>query len=220
MSIRVIVVDDQDLVRAGFVALINADPDLEAVGEAGDGAEAVRLVRRLVPDVVLMDVRMPGLDGIEATRRIVGDPMCSGVRIVVLTTFALDEYVLEALRAGAAGFLLKDTPPPELLRAVRLAANGESVLSPSVTRALVEAFVAVDPPRNSTPLVDLTAREADILALLSNGLSNTEIAERLHLGVSTVKTYVSRLLDKLQVTTRTQLVIRAYESGFVEPGRN
>ncbi|MDP4505124.1 response regulator [Nonomuraea turcica] len=218
-SLRVAVVDDQELVRAGFVALLAATPDLEVVGEAGQGEEAVRLVRATRPDVVLMDVRMPVLDGIEATRRITGDPACALTKIVVLTTFGLDEYVFGALRAGAVGFLLKDTPPAELLRAVRVAAEGDALLSPSIARRLIEAF-AVTPPvvAAGRDLPGLTDREADVLRLVAQGLSNGDIAERLFIGAATVKTYVSRLLTKLDVTTRVHLVIHAYESGLVTPG--
>lgn len=213
---RVVVVDDQDLVRAGFVALLSSAPDIEVVGEAGQGEEAVRLTLRTRPDVVLMDVRMPVLDGIEATRRILADPACANTRIVILTTFGLDEYVFGALRAGASGFLLKDTPPEELLRAVRVVTDGDALLSPSVTRKLVEVFVTTP----ATPLghaapADLTDREADVLALVARGLSNEDIARHLHIGQATVKTYVSRLLTKLDVTTRVHLVIYAYQTGFV-----
>lgn len=217
--LRVVVVDDQELVRAGFVALLSATPDLEVAGEAGQGEEAVRVVRATRPDVVLMDVRMPVLDGIEATRRITGDPVCAQTKIVVLTTFGLDEYVFGALRAGAVGFLLKDTPPAELLRAVRVAADGDALLSPSIARRLIEAF-AVTPPLAvaARDLPDLTEREADVLCLVAQGLSNAEIAERLYIGAATVKTYVSRLLTKLDAATRVHLVIHAYESGLVTPG--
>ncbi|MFI9848157.1 response regulator [Nonomuraea sp. NPDC051941] len=217
--LRVVVVDDQELVRAGFVALLSATPDLEVAGEAGQGEEAVRVVRATRPDVVLMDVRMPVLDGIEATRRITADPACAQTKIVVLTTFGLDEYVFGALRAGAVGFLLKDTPPAELLRAVRVAADGDALLSPSIARRLIEAF-AVTPPTavDIGDLPELTEREADVLRLVAQGLSNADIAERLYIGAATVKTYVSRLLTKLDAATRVHLVIHAYESGLVTPG--
>jgi DNA-binding NarL/FixJ family response regulator len=214
-ELRVAVVDDQDLVRAGFAALLSGEPGITVVGEAGQGEEAVRLVRATIPDVVLMDVRMPVLDGIEATRRITTDPACASVRVVMLTTFGLDEYVFGALRAGATGFLLKDTPPAELLRAVRVAASGDALLSPAVTRRLVEVF-ATTPPRTTRPPVELTDREADVLALVAQGLSNVDIAARLHVGQATVKTYISRLLTKLGVTTRVHLVIYAYQSGFID----
>jgi DNA-binding NarL/FixJ family response regulator len=212
---RVVVVDDQELVRAGFVALLSASPDIEVVGEAGQGEEGVRLAVEEQPDVVLMDVRMPVLDGIDATRLIMSDPRCAGVRVIVLTTFALDEYVFGALRAGAVGFLVKDTPPAELVRAVRVAAAGEALLSPSVTMRLIETFAAAPVPPTRSAMPSLTAREGDILLLVARGLSNAEIAAQLHLGVATVKTYVSRLLVKLGAATRTHLVIHAYESGLV-----
>ena len=214
--IKVVVVDDQDLVRAGFVALLGDAPGLEVVGEAGQGEEAVRLVRATRPDVVLMDVRMPVLDGIEATRRITADPATAGTKVVMLTTFGLDEYVFGALRAGAVGFLLKDTPPEELLRAVTVAAAGDALLSPSVTRRLVEVFATTPPPRIGPAPAALTEREADVLALVARGLSNVDIAQRLHVGPATVKTYISRLLAKLDVNSRVHLVIYAYEAGLVD----
>jgi DNA-binding NarL/FixJ family response regulator len=213
--LRVAVVDDQELVRAGFVALLTDDPGVEVVAVAAQGEEAVRTVRSTTPDVVLMDVRMPVLDGIEAARRISADPRCAGVRIVMLTTFGLDEYVFAALRAGAVGFLLKDTTPEDLLRAVRVAADGDALLSPSITRRLVEVF-ALDPPRppDPAPAVELTDRETDVLTLVARGLSNAEIARHLQVGPATVKTYVSRLLTKLDATSRVHLVIYAYETGL------
>jgi DNA-binding NarL/FixJ family response regulator len=214
--IKVVVVDDQDLVRAGFVSLLGDAPGLEVVGEAGQGEEAVRLVRATRPDVVLMDVRMPVLDGIEATRRITADPATAATRVVMLTTFGLDEYVFGALRAGAVGFLLKDTPPEELLRAVTVAAAGDALLSPSVTRRLVEVFATTPPPRTGPAPAALTEREADVLALVARGLSNMDIAQRLHVGPATVKTYISRLLAKLDVNSRVHLVIYAYETGLVD----
>lgn len=217
--LRVVVVDDQALVRAGFVALLGAAPDLEVVGEAGQGEEAIRLVRRTRPDVALLDVRMPVLDGIEATRRMAADPACAGTRVVMLTTFGLDGYLFGALRAGAVGFLLKDTPPEELLRAVRAAADGEALLSPAVTRRLIEAFAAAPPVRSGAARSGppLTAREADVLTLVGRGLSNADIARALHIGPATVKTYVSRLLAKLDAGARVHLVIHAYETGLVGP---
>jgi len=218
MTTKVVVVDDQELVRAGFVALLASSPDLEVVGEAGQGEEAVRLVAEQLPDVVLMDVRMPVLDGIEATKRILADPRSAHVRVIVLTTFAMDEYVFGALRAGAVGFLVKDTPPAELLRAVHVAAAGDALLSPSVTKRLIEAFASTPTPQPTRPTPDLTAREGDILMLVARGLSNAEIADQLHLGIATVKTYVSRLLEKLSLNTRTHLVIHAYESGLISHG--
>ena len=218
MTTKVMVVDDQELVRAGFVALLASSPDLEVVGEAGHGEEAVRLVAEQLPDVVLMDVRMPVLDGIEATKRILADPRSAHVRVIVLTTFAMDEYVFGALRAGAVGFLVKDTPPAELLRAVHVAAAGDALLSPSVTKRLIEAFASTPAPQPTRSTPDLTAREGDILMLVARGLSNAEIADQLHLGLATVKTYVSRLLEKLSLNTRTHLVIHAYESGLISHG--
>jgi DNA-binding NarL/FixJ family response regulator len=217
--VRVVVVDDQDLVRAGFVSLLSGASGFEVVGEAGQGEEAVRLVRTTKPDVALMDVRMPILDGIEATRRIKADPSCADTRVVILTTFGLDEYVFGALRAGATGFLLKDIPPEDLLRAVQLAAEGDALLSPAVTRRLIEVFAA-QPPPSAKPVAtpDLTDREADVLTLVATGMTNADIARRLTIGEATVKTYVSRLLAKLGVTTRVHLVIHAYETGLVLPG--
>ena len=215
--LRVVVVDDQELVRAGFVALLTAAADMEVVGEAGQGEEALRVVRDRQPDVVLMDVRMPVLDGIEATRRVTADPACAGTRVVMLTTFGLDDYLFGALRAGAVGFLLKDTPPEELLRAVRVAASGEALLSPAMTRRLIEAFAAPPPARVATGPAGppLTAREADVLTLVGRGLSNADIARQLHIGPATVKTYVGRLLTKLDAGARVHLVIHAYETGLV-----
>lgn len=218
MSTRVVVVDDQELVRAGFVALLASHPELEVVGEAGQGEEAVRLVARELPDVVLMDVRMPVLDGIEATRQILSNPLSAHVNVIVLTTFAIDEYVFGALRNGAVGFLLKDTPPAELIRAVQVAASGDALLSPSITKRLIEEFASTRARPTPAALPDLTDRENDILALVARGLSNAEIAANLHLGVATVKTYVSRLLEKMSATTRVHLVIHAYESGLISPG--
>jgi DNA-binding NarL/FixJ family response regulator len=218
MTTKVMVVDDQELVRAGFVALLASSPDLEVVGEAGQGEEAVRLVAEQLPDVVLMDVRMPVLDGIEATKLILAAPRTTHVRVIVLPTFAMDEYVFGALRAGAVGFLVKDTPPAELLRAVHVAAAGDALLSPSVTKRLIEAFASTPTPQPTRPTPDLTAREGDILMLVARGFSNAEIADQLHLGIATVKTYVSRLLEKLSLNTRTHLVIHAYESGLIPHG--
>ncbi|MCW6004278.1 response regulator transcription factor [Micromonospora sp. CPCC 205371] len=218
--ITVVVVDDQDLVRAGFVALLAGAPGVRVAGEAGQGEEAVRLIRATRPDVVLMDVRMPVLDGIEATRCVTADPACAATRIVMLTTFGLDEYVFGALRAGAVGFLLKDTPPEELLRAVRVAANGDALLSPAITRRLIEVFGTMPDPASTVsarPTIELTDREADVLHLVAAGLSNADIAARLRIGPATVKTYVSRLLAKLDMTDRVHLVIHAYESGLITP---
>ncbi len=217
--IRVLLVDDQALVRAGFRALLDATDGLEVVGEAADGAQAVTSCRELRPDVVLMDIRMPVEDGLSATKRIAADPDLAATRIVVLTTFLLDEYVFAALRAGASGFLLKDCEPAELLRAVRVVAAGEALLSPSVTRRLVEEYAArARTPTTSHALDALTDREREIVALAGTGLSNDEIAARLVVSPATAKTHVSRAMIKLGVRDRAQLVVLAYESGLVRPG--
>ena len=217
--IRVLLADDQALVRAGFRALLDAQDDVEVVGEAGDGAEAVRLAVRYRPDVVLMDIRMPGLDGLEATRRIAADPALSGVRIVILTTFDLDEYVFEALRVGASGFLVKDTEPVDLLRGIRAVASGDALLSPGVTRRLIEEFASrARAPRPPTELSGLTEREREVMALVGAGLSNDEIAERLVVSPATAKTHVSRAMVKLGARDRAQLVVFAYEAGLIRPG--
>jgi DNA-binding NarL/FixJ family response regulator len=217
--IRVAVVDDQALVRSGFVVLLRSAPDLEVVGEAADGAEAVEIVMRERPDVVLMDIRMPEVDGLEATRQITADERTSGTRVLILTTFDADEYVFEALRAGASGFLLKDTLPEDLLTAVRVVAEGESLLSPSVTRRLIAEFVDRSPAAGSTPQLDaLTDREREVLVAVARGMSNAEIAEALFMSHATAKTHVSRLLTKLGARDRAQLVVLAYESGVVAPG--
>jgi DNA-binding NarL/FixJ family response regulator len=217
--IRVLLVDDQVLVRAGFSALLAAEPDIEVVGEAGDGAQAVRLARQTRPDVVLMDIRMPGVDGLTATRQIAADPQLSGVRIVVLTTFELDEYVGEALRAGAAGFLVKNTGPAELIQGVRVVAAGDGLLSPSVTRRVIEQFAArTAAPAAPRRLAELTDREREVVALAGTGLSNDEIAARLMVSPATAKTHVSRAMVKLGARDRAQLVVFAYEAGLVRPG--
>ncbi|MFJ9547334.1 response regulator [Streptomyces erythrochromogenes] len=217
--IRVVLADDQLLVRAGFRALLDAQPDIEVAGEAGDGEEAARLVRRLRPDVVLMDIRMPVLDGLAATRRITGDEALGGVRVVMLTTFELDEYVFEAIRSGASGFLVKDTEPEELLRAVRAVVKGDALLSPGVTRRLIGEFAARSKrPAAAAGLERLTEREREVMALVGMGLSNDEIARRLVVSPLTAKTHVSRAMVKLGARDRAQLVVLAYESGLVRPG--
>jgi DNA-binding NarL/FixJ family response regulator len=217
--IRVLIADDQALVRAGFRALLESEPDLEVVAEAADGEAAARLATELVPDVVLMDIRMPGCDGLQATARIVSDARLSSTRIIVLTTFDLDEYVFEALRIGASGFLVKDTEPVELLRAVRVVARGGALLSPGVTRRLIAEVVARGSPRAQSPsLAALTDREREVMALVAAGLSNEEIAEQLIMSPSTAKTHVSRAMLKLGARDRAQLVVFAYESGLVQPG--
>jgi DNA-binding NarL/FixJ family response regulator len=218
---RVLVVDDQELVRAGFTVLIESDPDFEIVGGAANGREAVDLVRQHHPDVVLMDIRMPEVDGIEATRQIVADPAISATRVLVLTTFDLDEYVFEALRAGASGFLLKDTPPADLLAAIRVVAAGESLLSPRITSRLIAEFTARPEPAGTVDtgaLEALTERELEVLGLVGRGLSNAEIAEQLFVSAATAKTHVSRVLTKLHARDRAQLVVVAYESGLITPG--
>ena len=217
--IRLVLADDQALVRAGFAALLDAQDDMQVVGEAADGAEAVSLVREQLPDVVLMDIRMPGTDGLAATRAIASDAALAGVRVIVLTTFELDEYVFEALRAGATGFLVKHTEPAELIRAVRTVAAGNALLSPSVTRRLIAEFAdrAKEPP-TSARLSALTDREREIVAVVAQGLSNDEIAAKLYLSPATVKTHVNRAMSKLAVRDRAQLVVLAYESGLARPG--
>jgi DNA-binding NarL/FixJ family response regulator len=218
--IRVAVADDQPLVRTGIATMVGHAGDLLLVGEAADGGEAVALARRDRPDVLLMDVRMPILDGIEATRRIATDPACAAVRIIMLTTFDLDEYVHAALRAGASGFLLKDIAPENLFTAIRIVAAGDALLAPSVTRRLIAEF-AGRPTTGSTdpaPLARLTEREREILSLVARGLSNDEIAERLVISPATSKTHVSHIITKLGVRDRAQLVMLAYETGLVTPG--
>jgi DNA-binding NarL/FixJ family response regulator len=215
--IRVLLADDQRLVRSGFRMILRGDPDVEVVGEAGDGEEAVSLSRETQPDVVLMDVRMPALDGIEATRRILAGPEpCP--RILVLTTFDLDEYVFAALRAGASGFLLKDAPEEQLGAAIRVAAEGGSMFAPSVTRRLIERFANVGETVTPPALEELTTRELEVLRLLARGLSNGEIAAELVVSEHTVKTHVAHVLSKLDVRDRVQAVVLAYESGLVRPG--
>ena len=217
--IRVVLADDQALVRAGFRVLLSAQEDLEVVGEAADGAEAVRVAGEEKPDVILMDIRMPGVDGLEATRRICSDPELTGVHILILTTFEEDEYVFEAIRFGASGFLVKDTEPVELLHAVRVVARGDALLSPGVTRRLIGEFAAKAKkvPEMST-LDVLTEREREVVALVGEGLTNDEIAARLVVSPATAKTHVSRAMIKLNARDRAQLVVLAYESGLVRPG--
>jgi DNA-binding NarL/FixJ family response regulator len=221
--IRVLLADDQALVRAGFRALLDAQADIEVTGEAADGVEAVELARREPPDIVLMDVRMPRMDGLEATRRVTSEPTLAGTRVIVLTTFELDEYVFGALRVGASGFLLKDIDPPDLLTAVRVVADGEALLAPRLTRRLIEAFVEQEraAPRAVTEgdeLQELTPREREVLTLVGRGLSNAEIADELVLSPLTAKTHVARLFSKLDARGRAQLVVLAYETGLVVPG--
>ncbi|HYY03201.1 MAG TPA: response regulator transcription factor [Gaiellaceae bacterium] len=219
MSLRVLIVDDQALVRTGFRMILEAESDIEVVGEAGDGAQAVEEARRLTPDVVLMDVRMPELDGIEATRRLLGNG-AADTRVVMLTTFDMDEYVYDALQAGASGFLLKDVPPEQLVAGIRAVASGDALLAPSITRRLIEEFVRVAPARRpaSPGLDELTPRELEVLKLIACGLSNAEIAEKLFVSETTVKTHVAHVLMKLTLRDRVQAVVLAYESGLVQPG--
>ena len=218
--IRVLVADDQTLVRAGLRTLLESDDDLQVVGEAADGTEAVERARAARPDVVLMDIRMPGLDGLAATRQIVADPHLAAVRVVVLTTFDLDEYVYEALRAGASGFLAKDVDPAELRHAVRVVARGDALLSPGVTRRLIAEFAArpTGEPAAARRLEALTEREREVLALVGEGLGNDDIAARLYMSPATAKTHVSRIMAKLAAHDRAQLVVLAYETGLVKPG--
>jgi DNA-binding NarL/FixJ family response regulator len=218
VRIRVLVVDDQALVRAGFVKLLEPEPDLRIVGEAGDGYEAVEAAVRARPDVVLMDIRMPRLDGIEATRRLRAQPRAP--RVLVLTTYDLDEYVFEALKAGASGFLLKDAPAEQLVAGIRLVAAGDALLAPSITRRLIEEFARrpTPPPEGPVELAELTGREREILTLIARGLTNAEIAADLVVGESTVKTHVGNILMKLGLRDRVQAVVLAYETGLVRPG--
>jgi DNA-binding NarL/FixJ family response regulator len=221
--IRVLIADDQALIRAGFHVLIDAADDLQVIGEATDGAQAVDLARRERADVVLMDIRMPGVDGLEATRRISADDDLAGVKVIILTTFESDEYVYQAIRAGASGFLVKDTEPADLIQAVRVVARGDALLSPSVTRRLITDLATRPerPPASDTSkraLAGLTEREREVLSLVAGGLSNDEIAARLFLSPLTSKTHVSRIMTKLNARDRAQLVVIAYETGLVTPG--
>lgn len=217
--ISVALVDDQALVRAGFAALLDAEDDIEVVGEAADGDEALRLLRRTRPDVVLMDIRMPGLDGIGATKQIAADAALAAVHVIILSTFELDEYVFEGLRAGAAGFLVKDTDAAELIRAIRVVSDGSALLSPTVTRRLIAEFsVRSRATPRSTVGDSLTAREREVVTLIASGLSNEEIADKLYMSASTAKTHATRAMTKLGARDRSQLVIFAYESGLVRPG--
>ena len=218
--VRVLIVDDQSLVRAGFRMILDAEQDIEVVGEAADGLEAVIAARETNPDVILMDVRMPNVDGLEATRRLL-DGKEEGPRILILTTFDLDEYVYEALRAGASGFLLKDTPPEQLVEAIQIVAGGDALLSPSITRRVIEQFVSRPPDSVRKPppeLEELTARELEMLRYLARGLSNAEIAREAFVSETTVKTHVARILMKLRIRDRVQAVVFAYEAGIVQPG--
>lgn len=219
--ISVVVADDQGVVRAGCRALLTAEPDIDVLGEAADGASAVALVRETRPDVVLMDIRMPGMDGIEATRVITADPALARVRVLILTTFEIDEYVLEAIRAGASGFLVKDAEPEDLVRAVRVVAAGEALLSPGATRRLLAEIASRPQRRAATPAIlqVLTGRERDVLAAIADGASNDEIADRLVISPATVRTHITRVLSKLGARDRAQLVVMAFEAGLVAPGR-
>jgi DNA-binding NarL/FixJ family response regulator len=221
MTVRVLIADDQALVRAGFKMILDAEDDLDVVGEATDGLEAVRLAEQLEPEVVLMDIRMPQLDGIEATRRIVALAAATPVRVLMLTTFDLNEYVYEALRAGASGFLLKDVPPEQLAAGIRVVAQGDALLAPSITKRLIQEFASAAPAPTTPPkgLDELTARELEVFKLIARGLSNAEIAAELIVSETTVKTHVARVLMKLGLRDRVQAVVLAYESGVSVPGR-
>jgi DNA-binding NarL/FixJ family response regulator len=217
--IRIVIADDQSLVRAGFKALLDAQSDIEVVGEAGDGDEAVRVAAELLPDIVLMDIRMPGVDGLAATRRIAAETAMHAVRVVILTTFELDEYVFEAIRSGASGFLVKDTEPADLLRGIRAVAAGDALLSPSVTRRLIAEFAArAQVPASTRMLDELTDREREVMKLAAAGLSNGEIGDQLTISPATAKTHISRAMQKLGARDRAQLVVFAYESGLARPG--
>jgi DNA-binding NarL/FixJ family response regulator len=219
--IRVVIVDDQPLMRTGFRMILDAEPDIEVVGEGGDGLDAIELARHARPDVVLMDIRMPRMDGIAATRELAGSAARDPVRVLILTTFDLDELVLGALRAGASGFLLKDAPPEDMVEAIRIVARGDALIAPSVTRRLLDRFASKlpDPQRSRPAALDtLTARELEVLGLVARGLSNGEIADQLVVSETTVKTHVGRILSKLDLRDRVQAVVLAYETGVVQPG--
>ncbi len=218
--IRLVIADDQALVRSGFAMILNAQPDIEVVGEAADGEQALQLARQLRPDIILMDVRMPRLDGIAATRELLATAVTAAPKVLMLTTFDLDAYVYEALRAGASGFLLKDVSPDDLIRAVHTVLGGEALLAPSIMRRMIDDFLTRPLPTSERPprLQDLTHRETEILVALARGLSNAEIAEGLHLSPATIKTHVARILTKLDVRDRVQAAITAYETGLVRPG--
>ncbi len=221
MSVRVLIADDQALVRTGLRMILEAEPDIDVAGEAADGEEAVGLSRRHRPDVVLMDVRMPRMDGVEATRRLAGPGVTDPVKVLILTTFDLDEYVIEGLRAGASGFMLKDAPAEQLVEGIRVVAAGEALLAPSVTRRLLDRFVAGLPaprPGGSGRVASLSERELEVLRLMARGLSNAEIADKLFVSETTVKTHVSRVLMKLGLRDRVQAVVLAYDEGLVRPG--
>jgi len=220
MTVRVLIADDQQLVRTGFAMILSTDSEIEVVAEATNGNEAVKLATSLAPEVVLMDIQMPGLNGIDATRRIVGDARTARTRVLILTTFDLDEYVYDALRAGAAGFLLKDIPPEQLVAAVRTAHHGDALLAPSVTRRLIEEFTQArrPAPAAAAQLEQLSPREAEVFNLLARGLTNHEIAAELVVGENTVKTHVARILTKLSLRDRVQAVVLAYEAGVIAPG--
>jgi DNA-binding NarL/FixJ family response regulator len=217
-TVRVVIVDDQPLIRTGLRTMLEHGPGMEIVGEADDGGKAVDLARRHRPDVVLMDIRMPVLDGIEATRRITADPELGGVRVIILTTFDVDDYVYAAIRAGASGFMLKDARPEDILSAVRVVAAGDALLAPSITRRLIEELAARPAATPAPELAALTEREREVLALVGRGLSNAEIAERIYVSPATAKTHVSHIMTKLYARDRAQLVVLAYESGLVRPG--
>jgi DNA-binding NarL/FixJ family response regulator len=221
VSIRVLIVDDQSLVRAGFRMILDAEPGIEVVAEASNGLEGVLAARETKPDVVLMDIRMPEVDGLEATRRLLDADGTGGPKVLILTTFDLDEYVYEALRAGASGFMLKDTPPERLVEAIRVVAGGDALLSPTITRRVIEEFLRRPPASARTPppeLEELTARELEMLRYIARGLSNAEIAKAAFVSETTVKTHVARILMKLRLRDRVQAVVFAYETGLVEPG--